>query len=101
MNSEFDERYLLGYAYLKAGRHEESIEVLEKVVNRYDTDRISFPGRSAKVHYNLGRAYDASGDHQNASDQYEQFLSIWQDGDPELREISEAKERLEALRVSG
>ena len=101
MSTEFRERYLLGRAYLEAGRHNESIEVLEKVVNRYDTERISVPAASAKVHYYLGRAYEASGDHQNASEQYEQFLRIWQDGDAELREISEAKARLEAFRVSG
>ena len=101
MNSAFEERFRLGVAHLEAGRHGESIAALEKIVNRYDTARITYPGWSAKVHYYLGRAYEASGDHQNASEQYEQFLSIWQDGDAELREISEAKERLEALRVSG
>jgi tetratricopeptide (TPR) repeat protein len=101
LSPEFQERYLLGVAFLEAGRHEESIEVLEKVVNRYDTGRITFPGWSAKVHYYIARAYEASGDHQKAVGQYEQFLRIWEDGDPELKEISEAKTRLEALRASG
>ncbi len=48
--------------------------------------------------YLQGLLSDVEQKNAEAIEQYEIFLEIWKDADPELAEVTEARERLEALR---
>jgi hypothetical protein len=45
----------------------------------------------ALVHLQLGRAYLATGDTAKASVQYQEFLTLWKEADPDLPILKEAK----------
>lgn len=51
-----------------------------------------------KAHYLLGVAYEKSGWNNKAIEQYEEFLDIWEDSDPGIREIEDARRRLVRLK---
>jgi tetratricopeptide (TPR) repeat protein len=90
-------RLFLARAYLEAGRHGEAVSLLESVMNRYDEARAIRPIWSVRGHYYLGLAYERSGWDRKAVEQYEEFLEIWNDADPVLAEVQDARERLERL----
>ncbi len=50
-----------------------------------------------KAHYLLGLAYERSGWTNKAIEQYEEFLKIWEDADPGIPEVEDAKQRLAEL----
>ena len=89
---------LLGKMYLESGRLGEAVTELEKALSRYDNTRANNALRAVKGHYLLGLAYEKSGWTTKAIKQYEEFLDIWKDADPGIREIEDAKERLNSLR---
>jgi tetratricopeptide (TPR) repeat protein len=97
INSSFEGRYLLAQTYLRGDRLPEAIDLYEKIIKEHTSSRIAFPTWSVKVHYYLAVAYDKLGEHEKAKEQYERFVSIWQNGDPNIQEVSAAKARLEAL----
>ena len=90
-------RLFLARAYLEAGRHGEAVSLLESVLNRYDEARAIRPIWSVRGHYYLALAYERSGWNRKAVEQYEEFLEIWNDADPALAEVDDARERLERL----
>jgi len=51
----------------------------------------------ARRHYKLATAYEKLNDLANAKKEYETFLRLWKDADPDIPEIIEAKKRLAAL----
>jgi tetratricopeptide (TPR) repeat protein len=91
---------LLGEVYLESGRLGEAVAKLEKTLSRYDNTRPMNAVLAVKGHYLLGLAYEKSGWTNKAIQQYEEFLDIWKDADPGIREIEDAKERLDSLRSS-
>jgi tetratricopeptide (TPR) repeat protein/predicted Ser/Thr protein kinase len=94
----FHYTYMLGRAFLQAGRLEDAVETLEKVLSDYSTLRARLPTLSVKAHYLLGLAYEQSGWTNKATEQYEEFLEIWKDADPGITEIEDARQRLARLR---
>jgi hypothetical protein len=42
--------------------------------------------------------YEKKGSRDQAVSQYQKFLDIWKNADPDIPEIAEAKKRLETLR---
>ena len=54
--------------------------------------------RSVLVYYQLGRAYEDSGWKNKAIAAYEEFLEIWKDADPGMKEVEDARERLATLK---
>jgi hypothetical protein len=50
------------------------------------------------VYYQLGRAYEGSGWKNKAIAAYEEFLEIWKDADPGLKDVEDARERLSKLK---
>ena len=53
----------------------------------------------AKHHYKLATVYEKINDLSNAKREYEIFLQIWKDADPDIPEIIDAKKRLATLRI--
>ncbi|NIP26045.1 MAG: hypothetical protein GWN67_07155, partial [Phycisphaerae bacterium] len=52
--------------------------------------------------YLLGKIYEKKGDNQLAIQNYEKFLDLWKDADPDLPDLIDAKKRLTRLKsVSG
>ena len=97
----FAYRCFLGQAYLEQGRLDEAVALLEKGLNRYDNDRISYAIRAVKAYYYLAQAYEKSGWKPKAIENYQKFLEIWKNADPELqqKELKDAKERLSKLKI--
>ncbi len=60
-----------------------------------------WPIASVKAHYWLGVAYEQQGEKDKAIQEYEKFLTIWKDADPELqaKEMKDAKARLAKLKT--
>ena len=51
-----------------------------------------------KSFYCLGKIYEDEGQKDKAVENYERFLEIWQDADPDIYEIEEARRRLKTLK---
>jgi TolB-like protein/predicted Zn-dependent protease/predicted Ser/Thr protein kinase len=94
----FIARVFLARAYLELGKHGEAVAELEKVLQRCDEQQASSPIWAVKAHYLLGLAYERSGWNKKAIEQYQEFLDIWQNADPGIEELEEARERLAKLR---
>jgi len=94
----FDLRYQLAEIYLKKGRLDEAVAQLEKALSRYDNDRVWTP-TAVKAYYLLGLAYEKSGWNKKAIEKYEEFLDIWKNADPGIKEVADAKERLKKLKA--
>ncbi len=86
--------YMLAKVYLLAGKYGESIVELEKLKNSYGVSRGSYTIWSTKLYYNLGFAYEQTGQFDKAIEQYSIFLDLWKDADSGIDEIKDAKERL-------
>ncbi|EQB64037.1 MAG: hypothetical protein RBG1_1C00001G1616 [candidate division Zixibacteria bacterium RBG-1] len=97
---------------LKTGHITEAISELKRVTwwSPISLDRINltllplseyWPIASVKAHYWLGVAYEQQGEKDKAIKEYEKFLEIWKEADPELqqKEIKDAKERLAKLKI--
>ena len=76
---------------------DQAVDILEKALNRYDYNDRLFVAWHVKLHYLLGRAYEESGWNKMAIEQYKTFLEIWQDADPGIIEVEDARERLARL----
>jgi serine/threonine protein kinase/Flp pilus assembly protein TadD len=94
----FDLRWHLAEIYLKKGRLDEAVTQLEKALSRYDNDRV-WHTEAVRAYYLLGLAYEKSGWNKKAIEKYEEFLDIWKNADPGIKEVEDAKEKLKKLRV--
>jgi serine/threonine protein kinase/tetratricopeptide (TPR) repeat protein len=94
---KFTTRYRLAEAYLMGHRINDAISILEKILHRYDNNRLSYACQSVLAHYQLGTAYQQAGRKEDAIEQFETFLELWKDADPVWKEIPDAKKRLEQL----
>jgi serine/threonine protein kinase/predicted Zn-dependent protease len=94
----FSLRSHLAEIYLKKGRLEEAVAELEKALSRYDADRV-WATMAVKAYYLLGLAYEKSGWKKKAIEKYEEFLDIWKNADPGIKEVEDAKERVKKLRA--
>ena len=100
LDHDFFSRYMLGRTYLQAGRLADAVDTLEAAAGSYSDERLYAAVWQVDVHYYLGRAYEASGWHDRAVEQYEKFLGIWRDADPGLAKVADARARLERLSVA-
>jgi tetratricopeptide (TPR) repeat protein len=90
----FYDKLRLAVAYLDAGRLAEAVAALQKLRDCYVIGRIFWAPDGARLHYYLGRAYEESRWNAQASEEYRKFLTIWQDADPGIPEVEDAKTRL-------
>jgi eukaryotic-like serine/threonine-protein kinase len=86
--------YLRGEAYLAAGQ-DGGVAEFQKIIDH--------PGlvwnceAGALAHLELGRAYARSGDKTKAKAEYQNFLSLWKDADPEIPVLQQAKTEFATL----
>jgi tetratricopeptide (TPR) repeat protein len=90
--------YLMAISYYGSGRIGEAVQLLEGAMNYYGDNRANWPATSVKLHYWLGKCYEASGWNTKAIDEYETFLNIWKDADEGIAEVKDARERLTRLK---
>ncbi len=94
----FGWKYLLARTYLQLGLLDKAAAILEKAISRYDDPRIYDPIRAVKTYYLLGMVYEKSGWKDKAIEKYSEFLDIWENADPGLPEVADARQRLEKLK---
>jgi tetratricopeptide (TPR) repeat protein len=94
----FLDHYLLAKTYLDIGRLGEAVKMFEKALSSYDLTRVALGIHLAKAYFLLGSAYEKSGWNRKAAAKYEEFLDIWKDADPGIKEIKIAKQRLVKLK---
>jgi serine/threonine protein kinase/tetratricopeptide (TPR) repeat protein len=96
--------YLLGRAYFQSGQWREAEQAYLEALNRRKLN-LEFPfmvyyypeHEFVLAHYYLGRIYEATGRTSEAVENYQKFLSRWQQADFPLPEISDARVRLKKL----
>ncbi len=98
--NEFAEGFELANACLGAGQLGEAASEYKKVLESYDETRAMCMISSVRAHYLLGRAFEQSGWKDEALAQYREFLEYWGSGDPELKEIGDARARIVRLQTA-
>jgi hypothetical protein len=63
----------------------------------HTTGRIANGDIYAKSFYMLGKIHEQKGEKEPAIANYEKFLEVWKDADPDIPEIEDAKKRLMSL----
>ena len=94
--------YSAAQAYYSEGDLEKAQKKCEKILsltsNRLGIGYFGYFDLYAKSYYMLGKIYEKKGWPGKAIEQYEKFLTLWKDADPDLPELADARERLYALR---
>jgi cytochrome c-type biogenesis protein CcmH/NrfG len=91
-------RFFLAEAYVETGRLADAVAQWERLVRMHYEDTAAYSLWMATALYKLGLAYEQLGQRENAVKEYEMFLEIFKDADPDLEEVSDARNRLERLR---
>ncbi len=87
----------IALAYYRDGDLNQARDEYEKIAT-YHNGRISYGDIYAKSFYMLGMVYEELGDNVKAIENYEKFLGLWKEADPELPEPPDAKKRLAGLK---
>ncbi len=53
-----------------------------------------------RCHYYLGILYQEKGMKEKAAEQFQKFLTLWQDADPAYCEPADARKRLERIAIT-
>ena len=100
---EADLRYAqvrIGLAHDAAGRPDSAIAWLRKFLATPDPELFDDADFRARVQLRMGELYEDRGDVGNATEQYEAFLQLWRNADPELQpKVRDARERLARLKA--
>jgi tetratricopeptide (TPR) repeat protein len=91
--------YELGQLYLELGQYGNALQLIQKM-QRTNISYFHFPLRPvqyARSFYLLGKICEKKGDSKFAIENYEKFLDLWKDADPDIPELIDAKERLSML----
>jgi len=100
LSNTFAIRTKLAEAYLRAGRLSKAVTLFEKLLAGYDMSSEGYVfATRVMLHYYLGLAYEQSLWYDKARDQYEQFVNIWKDADPGIKELEDARARLARLKT--
>ncbi len=92
-------RYTSARCYIDTGRPAQAIPELLAIVNAPLLNPDAAPYYPA-AYYQLGRAYEATGDIRRSIEAYETLLRMWKDGDEDLPLRMQAEERLRAMKRS-
>jgi len=82
--------YGRGMAYLQARRGKEAADAFQRII---DLRAAHFIDPSAAIaHLGLARAYGLQGDTSRSRIEYQNFLALWKDADPDIPLLKQAKE---------
>ena len=81
--------YLRGEAYLAAKQGTAAAAEFQKILDHSGV--VANEPIGALAHLQLGRAYALSGDTTKAKAEYQDFLALWKDADPDIPMLKEAK----------
>jgi hypothetical protein len=81
--------YVRGLAYSRLGRHREAAAQFQNIVDHPYITLNDPIGPMARLQ--LARALSASGDRAKSAAAYKDLLAIWQDADPEIPAVQEAR----------
>ena len=81
--------YVRGQADLENGDAQQAVAEFQKLIDQHGVVQNFVLG--ALVHLQLGRAYLATGDAAKARVQYQEFLTLWKDADPDIPILKQAK----------
>ena len=81
--------YVRGQAYLAARQGREAVLEFQKILDHRGIV-VSEP-IGALAHLQIGRAYILAGDKDKARTAYRDFLALWQDADPDIPILKQAK----------
>ncbi|MCX6574770.1 MAG: tetratricopeptide repeat protein, partial [Candidatus Aminicenantes bacterium] len=88
---------ILARAYVKRGDIDKAIAEYERLIT-FDPKREQRTLIHPLYHYRLAKLYDQKGEKTKAAEQYQKFLAIWKDADPDRPEAADAKKRLAGLK---
>ncbi len=80
--------YVRGQAYLAMHRGEQAAEEFQTILDRRGV--VVDAPIGALAHLGLGRAYAMAGDATKARTAYDDFFSLWKDGDPDIPIVQQA-----------
>jgi tetratricopeptide (TPR) repeat protein len=81
--------YVRGLAYLKMGRANDAVQAFQKILDLRPV--ASFDVISTVAHLGLARAYALQDDKVHSRLEYQNFLALWKDADPDLPLLKTAK----------
>ena len=81
--------YVRGQGSLEKGDSQQAVAEFQKMLEHQGVLQNFLLG--ALVHFQLGRAYVATGDAAKARGEYQDFLTLWKDADPDLPILKQAK----------
>ena len=96
---DFYGKAALAEGYLALSQPADAIPLIEGLLGEFNDDNATNAPKYITLHYDLARAYEMSGWTDKAIAQYELFLALFDDPDPELKEIPDAKNRIAKLRA--
>ncbi len=86
----------LALAYSRSGNQDEASEEYGKI-HPLTLGRLDYGDIYAKSFYRLAKIFEQEGWDQLAKQNYQKFLSLWQNADPAIPELEDARQRLTAL----
>jgi len=88
----------LALAYYMAGDFESAMGEYERIIS-LTTGRLYYGDIYSKSFYMLGKIYQDKGLIEKAIENYEKFLELWKEAEPDTSELLDAREQLEALQT--
>jgi len=95
----YSTHYQLGRAYLAADLPEKALEEFLSLQSELGMYHFYWGIWTVKSYYYGGRAYEAMGQTDKAIASYAEFLDIWENADPGIPEMDDAKARLARLQT--
>ena len=90
---------VLAQAFDLAGKPDSAIAYFERVVAAKDYSYAADTHFRTGSYKRLGGSYEARGDTAKAESNYQKFIDLWKDADPELQpKVREVRDRLSRLR---
>ncbi|UCE42612.1 MAG: protein kinase [Candidatus Aminicenantes bacterium] len=86
----------LALAYARSGNQDEALEEYGKI-HTLTLARLDYGDIYAKSYYQLAKIFEQKGWDQLAKQNYQRFLSLWQNADPGIPELDDARQRLTTL----
>jgi tetratricopeptide (TPR) repeat protein len=91
----------MGKAYDRAGLPDSAVAYYESFLKTPDPQPLEDARWRAQTHRRLGELYEARGAAPKAIEQYNRFVELWAEADPDLQpQVAEVRKRLERLRAA-